>query len=410
MIAGYNDTLPRQVLFLSHWFPRHESDWGGIFVLEQAQALRAAGVDVRVLVGDPMPSIAWRRPRSVASGFCAYAALPTPEWQELRGVPVAFVPFLTPHPALWGALAPKSLITSLMRWRKQLLDNFAPQIVHAHTAFLDGSAGAWLARRLQARFVLTDGTGPFSTLTQTHRQRRITQSAVNAADVLVPVSQYQLQAIRLAISLSPDVKVRIIGHCLDAKRFKPTPAPSGSSGHFLWIGRLEENKQPLMLLEAFAIALKTRSNLRLTLIGDGPLASDIRARIDTPELTRNVVLLPPQDRQEIAEAMRSHAALVISSRVETFGVVAIEAMASGRPVLATRCGGPEEIIAATGGGHVVDNSAAALAEGMIRMASEPFEKAPSLLASVVNLHYGSQAIANALVEAYGAALNNGPRA
>jgi glycosyltransferase involved in cell wall biosynthesis len=401
-------TPPLRVLFVSHWFPRHEADWGGIFVLEQAQALRAAGVDVRVVVGEPMASIAWRQPQSIVRGLRDFARLQPPQWQDFRGVPVVYVPFLTPHPRLWGALAPRSYILSLMRWHKQLLANFTPQIIHAHTAFLDGSAASWLSRQLKARFVLTEGTGPFATQTRTPAQKRLTQAAVNAADVLVPVSQFQLNAIKAAIDLSKEVTVRVIGNCFDPEVFKPTALLPALAKRFLWIGPLNDNKQPLMVLDAFALAVQKQHELRMTLIGNGPLAAAVLARITSGDLAGKVDLLPPQGRASIAGAMRDHGALIIASRVETFGVVAVEAMGSGRPVLATRCGGPEEIIAATGGGLVVDNTAQALAKGMIQIAEGALAGSlahdPFVLASAAARHFGAAAIAQALIETYATAM------
>jgi glycosyltransferase involved in cell wall biosynthesis len=410
MMIPEHRSVPLRILFVSHWFPRHDGDWGGVFVLEQAQALRAAGVDVRVLVAEPMESIAWRQPRSIAQGIRTFAAYPTPQWQERGGVPVAYVPVLTPHPRLWGALAPRSYIASLMRWRKALLADFTPRIVHAHTAFLDGYAAAWLARRLKLPLVLTEGTGPFVTLTRTSAQRRLTQGAVNAAAMLLPVSQFQLQAIRAAIDLSPGVKIKVVGNAFDPGLFHPFPLPSSPPQRFLWIGHLDENKQPLMLLEAFGLALTKRADLHLTLIGHGPLASAVEARLGDKALAGKVELHPSQDRAGIAAALRGHGSLVISSQTETFGVVAIEALGSGRPVLTTRCGGPEEIIAATGGGLVVGNSVSAIADGLLTMAESAAHFDPSTLASAAALRYGSKAIAQSLVETYGAVLQTGSHA
>jgi glycosyltransferase involved in cell wall biosynthesis len=387
MTAPEHKAAGLRVLFVSHWFPRHEADWGGIFVLEQARSLRSAGLDVR-------------QPGSIARGLHDFAKSSPPCWQAQQGVPVAYVPMLTPHPRHWGLLAPRAYIASLWRWQKALLADFDPQILHAHTAFLDGYAAAWLARRLGVPMVLSEGTGPFSTLTRTSAQRRLTQSAVNAADLLLPVSNFQKRAISAAVDVSPQLPIRVLGNGFDPEIFKPTPLPPPAPARFLWIGRLDDNKQPFLLLDAFASALTQRPDMRLNLLGDGPLLATIERRIMEPDLGGKVELRPPTDRAGIAAALREHAALVISSQTETFGVVAIEALGSGRPVLTTRCGGPEEIVAATDGGLVVDNSVEALAEGFLHVAANAAHNDPWAMALTAANHYGSKMIAQALIENY----------
>jgi len=73
-------------------------------------------------------------------------------------------------------------------------------------------------------------------------------------------------------------------------------------------------------------------------------AADVRALVQTLGLSTHVRFLGEQPPNEIAALMRRSALLVVPSRRETFSLVTAEALASGTPVVATRCGGPEEII------------------------------------------------------------------
>ena len=108
---------------------------------------------------------------------------------------------------------------------------------------------------------------------------------------------------------------------------------------------LDANKDPLGLLNAFHALREKVPGARLTLVGVGPLQSAVRKFVRDNGLSDVVTLHDPCSRDEIARLMRDACdLLVLSSRSETFGVVLIEAMASGKPVVATRCGGPDNII------------------------------------------------------------------
>jgi glycosyltransferase involved in cell wall biosynthesis len=102
----------------------------------------------------------------------------------------------------------------------------------------------------------------------------------------------------------------------------------------------------------------------------------------------------------VADYMWSHHFLVISSQSETFGLVSIEALACGRPVLSTRCGGPEEVIRGSEYGELVDNSVEDLAKGLVTMAARIAEFDPTLLHDYARRNYGLEVIAARLKETY----------
>ena len=261
------------------------------------------------------------------------------------------------------------IIIALWRWHRRLLEEFQPQVLHAHTAFLGGHAGACLARWRKLPLVLTEDTGPFSTIIRTPRQRAIVEAAVNAAHAVLPVSGAMQSAMLKALRVRSAERFQIVGRGYNRALFVPTPPPQTPPVRFLWIGTMTDVKQPLLLVNAFAAARASNPSFILSLMGAGPLEGSIRARISELGLNDIIKILPSGSRLQVAEALARHHALVISSQTETFGVVAAEALGSGRPVLSTRCGGPEEIIATTLGGCVVEGTAAALADGFAQLAS-----------------------------------------
>jgi glycosyltransferase involved in cell wall biosynthesis len=89
--------------------------------------------------------------------------------------------------------------------------------------------------------------------------------------------------------------------------------------------------------------------------------SRIRALADALRVSGSIDFLGELDPTAVADAMRSSAVVVVPSRRETFSAVCVEAIAVGTPVVATRCGGPEEIVDQSTGFLVPPEDPAALA-------------------------------------------------
>src|SRR6266704_3731778 len=184
-----------KVLVLSHMFPRRSDDWDGIFVHEQVLALRKIGIDARVIVGNPegfkvgINRNTWLHLRSPRNSEAL------PEWQELNGVPVMYFTFSEPHFEYWERLGAACYVREIRQLAHLLRESFPYDLVHAHTAWLDGSAAVSLARHSRVPMLLTEHTGPFSALTARPVMRWVTQRALNRANVVIAVSEVLRQDI-----------------------------------------------------------------------------------------------------------------------------------------------------------------------------------------------------------------------
>jgi glycosyltransferase involved in cell wall biosynthesis len=332
-----------RVLVLSHMFPSAASPHSGPFVHEQVRALREhAQVDARVVVGRPLPLNCFR-PARLGASLAAYLDLHL-AWEDQDDVPTVYVPFFGGgfvRRWLFGRTYSRGVIRAA-DWLQQ---DFAPHLIHAHTAYLDGGAARALARRWGIPYVITEHTGPFSLLTQNLLIRRWTRRALQDAARVWCVSDALGEEVRRFAG--DGVPVSTLGNGVDLDRFFPPTQwrPRTKSPRLLGVMSLDSNKDPFCLLRAFVELRKEVPGACLILVGAGPLRASVQNFVQANGLSHRVILRDPCNRDEVARLMRESCdILVSSSRSETFGVVLVEALASGKPVVATRSGGPESII------------------------------------------------------------------
>jgi glycosyltransferase involved in cell wall biosynthesis len=197
------------------------------------------------------------------------------------------------------------------------------------------------------------------------------RSGVWALDALVGVSDFVMDAI----SRHPHPRfVKRIWNGIDTRRFRVVSRPDGNRESGLvagFAGRLIPGKGALTLIEALA---RTTSDIRAVVAGDGP---------ERHALERAARLLGVAGRVRFCGATLDMPAFwedvdvgVVPSHpphVEAFGIVATEAMACGRPVIASRNGGLPEVVADGLTGHLIDrgDDADALARALEMYAADP---------------------------------------
>ncbi|NUB44936.1 glycosyltransferase [Fertoebacter nigrum] len=163
-------------------------------------------------------------------------------------------------------------------------------------------------------------------------------------------------------------------HCgIEPAKF-PESAPLPASGaRLVAIGRLAEQKGFALLVEA--LALSQAPGLHLTLVGDGPLRPALEAAIAAHGLGGQVTLTGWADEARVRAELAAAHALILPSFAEGLPMVVMEAMAAGRPVIATMIAGvPELVLPGETGWLVPAGDAAALAGAMDALAATAPER------------------------------------
>ena len=203
----------------------------------------------------------------------------------------------------------------------------------------------------------------------------LVRSAARRASLVVVPSQ------TVAFDLGPRVPAVVAHPGVDLGRFDPD-APPAEPPVVLVLGALVGWKQPQLALDVLAHVRRDRPDVRLRIVGapidpaGEQLLDAMRERAARPDLA-GAVELPGAVPDPAGELARASCLLHCAPR-EPFGMVVVEALAAGRPVVAPASAGPQEILGDDGPGLLYPpGDAAAAARAVIRALSEPDRRAAS---------------------------------
>lgn len=282
-------------------------------------------------------------------------------------------------------------------------------LIHAHFIYPDGVAAARLARRYNVPLVVTEHAFWHPWMDQYPRVRKQAVSAAKSIAFHIAVSQ----SVRRSISqyTGENERLRVIPVGVDMEQF--TPLPDGEKpdpNSILFVGRIHETKGVDILLRAMRLLTDHNPSIRLSLIGGSFYRQTqiqeerLKRMAEELGLHEHVRFLGIQSPDQVAEAMRRSALLVLSSRRETLGAVLVEALACGIPVVATRCGGPEDVVNAAVGKLVPTEDPSALAEAMETVLNHRDQYDPQLLRRYAAERFSWQTVVAQTVDLYHSAL------
>ncbi len=159
---------------------------------------------------------------------------------------------------------------------------------------------------------------------------------------------------------------------LDNEQLRPLPTRDPAGGYILSVGRLGDPRKNVgLLLEAYAVATAgLASPPDLVLAGVGTLPQPFWDRVDALGLSSRVRHIANPEANELSELYRHAQTFALASDEEGFGIVVIEAMACGIPVVSTRSGGPDGIITEGKEGFLVDRDDVGALAARLRLLGE----------------------------------------
>lgn len=370
--------MRKKVLLVPSWYPSDSDRISGVFVQEQAIAL-AGKYDVAVLISE---MASWRnilttRERSSANseeGLLVYREFALPR---------------VPHGS--EMVAYRTILRAAGNGFQKVEHTWGrPDIIHAHVVLPAGWAAMKLAERHSIPCVLTEHSSPFSMHLDTSLKCDLVRETLTKAARVVAVSPALKDQL---LAFEPTLNVTVTGDLVRTDFFVPgTTGQPNSIKRFFAVARLSEQKGMAHLIDAVHI-LKQRgvNSFEVVIGGDGPSREDLARQVGDLNLNEFVHFLGALDRDQVRSEMQKSDVFVLPSLHETFGIVVGEAMACGKPVIVTRCGGPEFVVTDKTGVLVDVADPEGLANAMVKFLSGLNQYDPLTIRESLVSRFGPQA-------------------
>jgi len=373
-----------KILFVTRGFPSDENPMDGNYEAVQAKAIAAKGHEVSVI------GIHYRNITQIFKmGRVRHRVVDGVHVYECTRIHLY-------NPIINSSWAKRKVSQFQFRqvFKKYLKEKGMPDIVHAHIV-------QWAAPAICVKteyhlpLVITEH---WSKMFETVIQKNILEKSFvyQYADRVICVSDVLADHLRRYCNVqSVVIRNMVANHFFDKSKEKT----NGGEFKFIAVGNLLEIKRFDLLIEAFA-SCNFPDNVVLNIIGGGPDRPLFEKKIKDCQVERQVKLLGVKTPEEVSDLLCRSDCFTLSSRLETFSIALIEAMAKGLPVIATKCGGPETFVRPEDGLLVEKENVEELAKAMKYMKDHSQEYDSDEIRRHCRDNFSQDVIADKIIEVY----------
>lgn len=273
-----------------------------------------------------------------------------PAHEIIEGLPIYRFPFTAAGLSIKGSLSYPFMFHWVVQQIRRLVEKYSIDLIHLQGVSRNAAYAIGVGQRTNTPLIATfQGVEVHSVVRGSIPQRllrwqRYWIERILTTAVTVTTCSHALAQDLLHIAPSAAKKITVIHNGVDLAPFLHQPV--GERRHLFLIGRMVYRKGLDIALRAFAIIKQSMPSAPLLVIaGDGPERANLRALAHSLNLHDQVRWLGAiSDRDEIAHLFATSQVAIIPSREEPFGIVCLEALASGCPVVASQVGGIPEIV------------------------------------------------------------------
>lgn len=347
------------IVYLTSWYPLNKDDINGCFFREQAHALAKAGNKVGVIA----PQF-----RSLRLGKNAvFGSYRHEIWQDDQ------ITTYIQHDVFWF---PKVPYLNLNRWVKSCVASFdayikkegKPDIIQVQSMTYAGLAALEIYKKYKVPYCIMEHSSTFA-------RGLVPQWHFDVLKEVVEKSNYNMAVSQDLTNL---LEIKFIGsqwhyfpNILDALFNEKDNSIKVVDKQFCAVANLNPNKGIDLLVQAFANVYKGDPECTLIIAGEGSERQNLQQLAASLGVSQAVQFLGSITRQQVKDLMAASFCYMLSSHIETFGVVVIEALSQGTPVISTRCGGPESILTPEDGVFVSVDHVEEMAQAMVTMLKLP---------------------------------------
>ena len=383
-----------KVLIIPSWYLQKDNPISGIFFREQALALHENGIETLMMV----PEV-----RSIKTLFQSKKLLET-TFELDQGMPTykKTTALHVPRVNIVQMTIRKQMAISMM---KEIIKKHGkPDVIHAHSILYGGWVGSILSKQFNVPLVITEHSSAFPRKLILPDQVPVVKETLQQTTKILAVGEGLMEELKNYT----DKEISYIPNIVDVEKVSNYSSfATCEKGKFVFftLSLLSKNKRVDNIIRAFSIVSKSKKDAELWVGGSGAELENLKNLVSELHLDNNVKFLGRLDREQVYQRMNSCDAFISASEVETFGVVLIEALAAGKPVIATKSGGPNLIINDKNGLLVPVNDVERLASAMINMSENYSSFDATVIKEDCISKYSKNVVCEKLVDIYTSVLN-----
>ncbi|MEI8271488.1 MAG: glycosyltransferase [Paludibacter sp.] len=324
-----------KVLFISSWYPTPLNPNYGIFVKEHARAIKTSTADLRVLA-------------IVIQRSDVFFKTSQREYIDESNIPTFEIIIQTKMRDIIYHLVPLQSRISFWYFKNYIEPFFSPDIIHSNVIFPAGMIGDYFSRKLKKPHIITEHWSKIEGLLHKPYLSFLAKRSYRKADRILAVSKFlKGNILRLLPNFKSD-KFEVIPNVISNKVFDFKEKSSRSNeitfcAVATWTTKRNPDKKPELFIQALAeIQKHTSKKIKLTMVGDGNRVNELIYLCKSVRLDADFVGF--LSKEKIAERLQKTDYFIHASTIETFGVVIVEALMTGTPVICSNVGGLPELI------------------------------------------------------------------
>lgn len=359
------------IFIIPSWYPSPTHPFTGVFFKEQAEALAqfytSSNLAISTWGSHNEELLLWGKdPLKSILKLAQFSSVQPFEKKIADNLTEYFSPALT-----WSRKVLQGNIKSIIKINENHFLSFQAKagpvnIIHAHSAYPAGWVAMILAKKYKIPYLITEHMGPFpfkDFLLKSGRLSPYLAKPFQQSFATIAVSPQQKKTLEQweipRVHYIPNLVNETLFHPLADRRQEPEPFT------FFSLAKLAPEKGIADLLKA--IKLLGDKDFLFRIGGDGQYKHQYQALAQQMGISDKIEWLGFLSREKAAKEFQNCHVFVLPSLYEAMGVVYAEAIACGKPVIGTRCGGPESIINASNGLLVEPGNADALAGALMHM-------------------------------------------